>query len=375
MASTFKHHRRLYWYEAIIALLLLLGAAQAYAENREFELTIEERKIQVAPDLEYQVFAYNGQVPAPLIHVKEGDDVTIHLTNNTTLPHTIHWHGQYQRANLVDSTEPSNWKMDGVPGVTQKAVQPGETFTYKFRAEKTGSTWYHCHVNVSEHVGMRGMWGPLIVDPAKPTKLEKKVTKDVIMMFSSWDSNYAEKLGSGGSPVEPSNYFSINGRSFPTTQPINVKKGDVVRFRMFGAGGELHSIHIHGHDMLITHKDGLPLPAPYYADTILVAPGERYDAIMEMNNPGIWMVHDHIDPHVTNNGKHDGGVMTVIAYEGMMPVMSDDSHGMLPNDDPDFYYSESMKKPYGMYNNEHFAGAPLQTEGRRERRREQHDAH
>src|SRR3569833_2871158 len=276
----------------LAGLAALSVASQAFAEEREFNITIEEVTIQVAPDLKYQVFAFNGQVPGPLIHVNQGDDiiapVIAHDTNNTTLPHTIHWHGQYQH---------NNWQMDGVPGVTQKAIEPGDTFTYKFKAEKTGSTWYHCHVNVSEHVGMRGMWGPLIVDPAKPSKLEQRVTKDVIVMPSSWDSQYAEKLGSGGSPLDRPNYFSIDANSFPQPQPIHEMQGDVVRLRLFDPGADLHSIHSHGHDMLVTHKDGLALPAPYYADTLLLGPGDRYDAIIEMDNPGLWMVHDHIGPH------------------------------------------------------------------------------
>jgi hypothetical protein len=92
-----------------------------------------------------------------------------------------------------------------------------------------------------------------------------------------------------------------------------------------------------------------------------------------MDNPGIWMIHDHIDTHVNNGDKHDGGVMTVIAYDGVEPAVTDDSHSMLADDDPDFYYSESMKKPYGMYDNPHFKGTPLQAEGRRERRRAGHD--
>jgi FtsP/CotA-like multicopper oxidase with cupredoxin domain len=336
----------------------IFGNSQVRADTREFNLTIDEVTIKVAPDLQYQVFAFDGQVPGPLIHVKEGDDVIVHVTNNTTLSHTIHWHGQYQT---------NNWHMDGIPGVTQKAIDPGETFTYKFKAEKSGSTWYHCHVNVNEHVGLRGMWGPLIVDPAKPTKLERKVTKDVIMMLSGWDSKYADQYGSGGGPLDLPNYFSINARSFPLTQPIHVKKGDVVRLRFFGAGGEVHSMHLHGHDMLVTHKDGLPLPAPYYADTILIGPGERYDAIVMADNPGIWMFHDHIDPHVTNNGKFAGGAMTIVSYDGMQPVMSDDAHGMMADDDPDFYYSESMKLPYGKHDDAHFKGTAQETTRRRHR--------
>src|SRR3569832_2355205 len=117
----------------LAGLAALSVASQAFAEVREFNITIEEVTIQVAPDLKYQVFAFNGQVPGPLIHVKQGDDIIAHVTNNTTLPHTILWHGQYQH---------NNWQMDGVPGVTQKAIEPGDTFTYKFKAEMTGSTWF-----------------------------------------------------------------------------------------------------------------------------------------------------------------------------------------------------------------------------------------
>lgn len=356
----------LFWRHFILVALGLAFAGHVRADAREFDLTIDEMTIKVAPDLEYQVFAFNGQVPGPLIHVKEGDDVTVNVTNNTTLPHTIHWHGLYQR---------NNWKNDGVPGVTQKAIEPGETFSYKWKADKTGSLWYHCHVNVSEHVGMRGMWGPLIVDPAKPTELEKKVTKEAIVMLSSWDSHYALKLGSGGSPLDTPNYFSMNARSFPLTQPLHVKKGDVLRMRYYGAGAEVHAIHTHGHDMLITHKDGRALPAPYYVDTLLIGPGERYDAIMEMDNLGMFMIHDHVDPHVTNNGKHGGGPMTVIAYDGIEPVVPGDPHAALPDNDPDFYYGESMKKPYGMHNNENFKGTPLEVQPRRERRRAGHAEH
>ncbi len=341
----------------LAATVLSLSPLTASAEQREFNLTIAEVKIPVAPGLDYQVFAFNGQVPGPLMHVKEGDEVTVHVTNNTTIGHSIHWHGIYQL---------NNWQNDGVHGVSQKeAIEPGESFTYRWKAEKTGSLWYHCHMNVNEHVGIRGMWGPLVVDPKKPTELEKRVTKDVIMMLSSWDSNFWDKLGFGGGPLEHKdmNYFSINAKSFPMNQPIRVKKGDVVRLRYYGAGGEIHAMHPHGHDMLITHKDGTALPSPYYADTILFGPGERYDAIIEANNPGRFMFHDHVDPHVTNNGKFPGGPATVIEYDEI-PV--DDWYawkGVVY--DPDFYYSESMKKGYGMFDHDAFKGTPLTQERRK----------
>ncbi|HPG28677.1 MAG TPA: multicopper oxidase domain-containing protein, partial [Myxococcota bacterium] len=259
---------------------------------REFEIRVEETEIEVAPGFNAKVWAFNGQVPGPLLRVREGDEVKIKFVNLSTMDHTIHWHGMHQQG---------TWQSDGVPNVTQEPVPPGGSFTYHFIATRTGTLWYHCHVNVAEHVAIRGMWGPFVVDPIEPTALEKQVTKDAILMFSGWSSKFADRYGVGGHPAELRDYFSINGKSFPLTQPLRVEEGDVVRLRIFGAGAEV-GFHLHGHDVLVTHKDGLPLPEPYWADVVHVEQGERYDAIVRMDNPGLWVTHDHVDEHVTNAG-------------------------------------------------------------------------
>lgn len=339
----------------ILAFFLSLFPALGRAEEREFNMSIEEMTIDVAPGFSNKVFAFNGQVPGPLIHVKEGDDVTVHVTNNTTLNHSIHWHG-------VNQT--NNWHMDGVAGVSQKdEIKPGETFTYKFKVDRPGSLWYHCHVNVWEHVATRGMWGPLIVDPKNPSKLEKSVTKDAILMMSTWEGKYGNEYGKGGMPDDVPNYFSVNGRSFPMTQPIRVKKGDVLRMRFIGAGDETHQMHMHGHDMLVVAKDGYPLEHPYYVDTVPVGPGERYDVIVKMNNPGYFVMHDHVDRHMTNNGAMMGGPMTVFEY----PEVPMDDWYVWKNIkyDPNYFYSESLKQPYGMYNSAGFQGKPVEQARRR----------
>ncbi|WP_040882027.1 multicopper oxidase domain-containing protein, partial [Mariprofundus ferrooxydans] len=222
-------------FSKLVSLLMLAFAwlamvSTAQAETREMNMTIDEVTLPVAPDLNYKVFAFNRQVPGPLIHAKEGDDLVIHVTNNTSLAHTIHWHGFHQM---------NSWRMDGVPGITQEPIKPGTTFTYKIKADRPGTLWYHCHVNVNEHVGIRGMWGPIIIDPANPTALEKTVTKNVLMMLSTWESANADKYGTGSTPYDVEDYFSVNGRSFPYTQPIRLKTGDVVRVRFFGAGGAM----------------------------------------------------------------------------------------------------------------------------------------
>lgn len=325
-------------------------APAAHAEKRVFNMTIEDTMITLVGNQKFHTFAFDGQVPGPLIHVKEGDDLTINVENDTTLPHTIHWHGLLQTG---------TWKMDGVPDITQKPIQPGDTFTYHFKAEPAGTYWYHCHVNVNEHVAERGMWGPIIIDPKDPKPIEKNVTKDFLLMFSSWDSAYWNKPGYGGVPGDVNNYFTINGKAFPETQPIRVKKGDLVRVRLFGAGDEMHELHLHGHVFQIFAKDGHPLPAPIDADTLLFGPGERYDIIFKADNPGIWMVHDHIDMHTVNGTKPMGGAMTTVEYDEInkdQPFYVWAHKKFVPN----FFYEDSMKKGYGIFTNPAFKGTPAQ---------------
>lgn len=334
---------------AASASLCIVSSRTALAETRQFSMVIEDTILKLVDKQTFYAFSFNGQSPGPLLHVKEGDDVEIEIENQTTLPHTIHWHGLYQRG---------TWKNDGVPDVTQPAIPPGETFTYRFKAEPSGTMWYHCHVNVNEHVAMRGMWGPFIIDPKDPPPIEKEVTKDYIMMFSSWASAWAKKPGYGGVPGDVPDFFTINGKAYPDTQPLRIKEGDVVRIRLIGAGDELHSIHIHGHLFEVYAKDGRPLPNPYLADTILFGPGERYDLILRADNPGIWMVHDHIDKHTTNGSSPMGGMMTTIEYEEI--PLKDQSFYKWKNKEfvPDFYYEESMKKPLDMHESPAFKGDP-----------------
>lgn len=317
---------------------MLVASAQAHAEHRKFELTIEEREIEVAPGFKNKVWAFNGQVPGPLIHVVQGDDVEVVVKNNSTQSHTVHWHGVYQT---------NSWRSDGVPNVTEKGILPGKSETYHFIADKPGSLWYHCHQNVAEHLSLRGMFGPLIVDPKKPTKLERQVTKDAVLMFSGWNARVSQTYGVAMKPGEALNYFSINGRSMPDNQPLRVKQGDVLRMRLYAATIPV-SFHLHGHDLLVTHKDGLPLEHPYTVDTLGMQPGERYDVIVRMNNPGLWMTHDHIEEHTTNNGMDHGGSMLVVEYDGIEKP----PFYMWKNVayEPDFYMSESLKKGPGLFN-------------------------
>lgn len=330
---------------SLVIFASISGLSLAHAETHRFEMTVEEVTLQIAPGFKSKVWAYDGQVPGPLIRVTEGDQVELTLLNNTTLNHTIHWHGFYQTR---------TWQADGVPDITQKAIEPGESYTYKFVADKPGSLWYHCHVNVAEHVGTRGMWGAFVVDPKQPTEREQSVTREAILMFSGWNPDVADEYGKGGHPDESISFFSINGKSFPDTQPLRVMEDDVLRLRLFAATIPV-AFHLHGHDVLVTHKDGLPLENPVAMDVLPIQPGERYDVIVHMNNPGRWIAHDHKEHHTTNNGKMPGGAVMVVEYEG---IPNDDWYVWSNKDyDPDFYWSETLSsKETGIFHQQNFLG-------------------
>lgn len=316
-------------------------------ETRHMEISIEDRLLDVTSDFQTKVWGFNGQVPGPLIHVREGDVVEAVVHNNTEELHTIHWHGIPQTG---------SWRSDGAPGITEPGISSGSSHTDRFLADKPGTLWYHCHEGVPNHVGVRGMWGPLIVDPKDPIPIEEEVTKDAIVMFSGWNPDVADDFFDKDDPTGGMRYFSINGKAFPDNQPLRVREGDVLRLRLIAVSVDV-AFHLHGHDVLVTHQDGLPLNSPEKVDVVYVAFGQRKDVIVRMNNPGRWPAHDHQEHHVSNDGKTPGGLMFVVEYE---EIEHDPWYVWARKEyDPDFYFQESLQKGYGLIEQPSFEGKPL----------------
>jgi FtsP/CotA-like multicopper oxidase with cupredoxin domain len=265
-----------------------------------FEITTKAVEWNILEGVKVTAYTYNGTVPGPLIHITEGDQARIIVKNELPVPTTIHWHG----------VEVPN-AMDGVPGVTQDPIQPGETFTYEFTAKPAGTFMYHSHFEGDVQVGA-GLYAPFIIDPKEPEANPPAVDKT--LMLSEWrikDGNtYAAMPASG---MEP-NYFTINGKAFPSTEMITVKKGDVVRLRLMGIGQFIHPMHLHGMSFKIVATDGHPVPeaAQLTKDTISIAPGERYDIEFTATELGQWMLHCHILHHTTNDNVEPGGLMLMI---------------------------------------------------------------
>ena len=250
-----------------------------------FEMTCQQVDWEVEPGKIVAAFTYNGIVPGPEIRVVEGDIVRIVIHNEMTQSTVVHWHGV-----LVPNS------MDGVPMLTQPLIKPGESFTYEFEARNPGSHMYHSHHNAIEQV-LKGMLGAFIIEP-------KDRTKD-----PEYDADYTLVVNDSGIG------FSINGKSFPYTQPIIAKVGDRLRIRYMNEGLMIHPMHLHGLEQLVFSKDGWNLPQPYFCDTVNVAPGERYDVIVECHTPGNWAFHCHILSHVDTIHGMFGMVTAVIVQE------------------------------------------------------------
>lgn len=280
----------------------------------QYRLVVTDQIAAIAGGVDYKVWAFNGQTPGPLLVARENEWVRVTLVNETSVEHTLHSHGLHVPH-----------RMDGVPlhhapaatgphaAADRRTVAPGESFTYEYIARPAGTHFYHCHVNTNEHLD-RGMSGILVVLPARP---EPRTDHDFALLLDEWDSRYAAG-GSPGQPREIGGYdvFTINGRSFPETETLAVPVGSTVRIRVVNAGAQPHSIHLHGHTFLVTHKDGAALREPLLMDTVGVGPGERVDFVVVANNPGEWPLHCHVAMHQTTRGVYPGGMMLHLLVGG-----------------------------------------------------------
>jgi FtsP/CotA-like multicopper oxidase with cupredoxin domain len=253
---------------------------------RVFKIAVQDIAWEVSPGQSFPAMAYNGRVPGPEIRVTEGDKVRFLVTNEMAGQSTaVHWHG----LRVPNS-------MDGVPFITQPVIAPGETFTYEFTVRNAGTHMYHSHHNAAEQVTL-GLLGAFIVEPQDKSR-EPEVSADYTMVLN--DSGIG---------------FTINGKSFPYTQPIIAKLGDKIRVRYMNEGLMIHPMHLHGIPQLVFAKDGFYLPAPYMCDTLNIAPGERYDVIVECDEPGAWAFHCHILTHAESRNGMFGMVTALVVQE------------------------------------------------------------
>jgi FtsP/CotA-like multicopper oxidase with cupredoxin domain len=270
-----------------------------------FHLVAEPVTHEFAAGLVAECWGYNGRVHGPTIEAVEGDRVRIYVTNRLSAPTTVHWHGV-----LLPSG------MDGVGGVSQKAIQPGETFKYEYTLKQHGTFMYHSHHDEMTQMQL-GMMGLFIIHPKNPNS--PPPDRDYAIMLSEW------KIEVGARRPDPNemtdfNVFTMNGRSFPGTQALLAKKGERVRIRI----GNLstmshHAIHLHGYYFKVVATDGGEIPeAGQWPETTVHMPtGSTRTVEFVANEPGDWVMHCHMLHHVMTQMGHTFGNLIGINTEGL----------------------------------------------------------
>jgi manganese oxidase len=241
-----------------------------------FRLTAEKIRWETREGKLVDAMAYNRMIPGPVIRVGENERVRIVVTNKMDEPHTTHWHGLF-----VPNSE------DGVPGISQDPIMPGESFTYEFNANPAGTRLYHSHFNAMSQE-CAGLYGMFVIEE-RNTPPSHRADREELML-----------LGDG--PLG----FVVNGKEFPMTEPIQMKKGERLRIRMANLGAMYHPMHLHGGYFTVIAKDGFPLPAPQDMNTLSIGPGETFDVILHPQFGGTWIWHCHVLSHATGPRDEDG---------------------------------------------------------------------
>ena len=258
-----------------------------------YHLIAEEVDHEFAPGLRARCWGYNGRVHGPTIEAVEGDRVRVYVTNKLSAPTTVHWHGIFL---------PNG--MDGVGGLTQRTIAPGETFRYEWTFKQSGTFMYHSHHDEMTQMAL-GMMGMIVVHPRRPPA-GYRVDRDFVIMLSEW------KVVPGAKRPDPNemtdfNVLTMNARAYPGTAPLVCRKGDRVRIR-FGnlSAMDHHPIHLHGYYFKVVATDGgaLPPAAQWPETTVLVAVGTTRDVEFVADEPGDWAMHCHMTHHVMNQMGH-----------------------------------------------------------------------
>ena len=296
----------------------LTPTASPDVAKTEFTLEIAPITVELAPNRVISTIGYNGTSPGPLLRMKEGVPVTVNVVNKTDVPETVHFHGLLIPSDVDGSEE------EGTP-----VVPPHGSRSYKFTPTPAGTRWYHTHTMSMDdlHRGSyTGMFGFLVVEGANnPGAFDSEhylALRDWEPYFTSQNMDTDDLDAAWPQPERPkvmdtrpaglevaADIFSINDKALGAGEPIRVKPGERVMFHFLNASAiENRHIALPGHKFNVVALDGNPVPVPASMDVLMLGPGERIDAIVEMNQPGVWILGAPEDP------VREGGLGIVIEY-------------------------------------------------------------
>ena len=258
---------------------------------KEFHLVAEPVEREIAPGMKAHLWGYNGQSPGPTIEVVEGDRVRIFVTNKLPENTSIHWHGQ----RLPNG-------MDGVAGLNQPPIKPGQTYVYEFAAQRPGTFMYHPHADETTQMAM-GMMGFWVTHPKDINFMP--ADRDYVLLLNAYDigpGSYTPKV----STMLDFNLWTFNSRAFPGTAPMVARLGERVRVRVGNLTMTNHPIHLHGHEFVVVGTDGgwTPPSARWPEVTTDIAVGQMRAIEFTAAAPGDWAFHCHKSHHTMNAMSH-----------------------------------------------------------------------
>jgi len=237
---------------------------------REWEVVASDKEIEVAPGVKYPAWTYNGRVPGPTLRCREGELLRIRFINGSAHPHTMHFHGFHPAA------------MDGVPGLGDGLIEPGESTIYEFDADPFGLHLYHCHAGpLAEHIA-RGMYGTLIIDPRQG----RPEADEMVMVMNGFNTNF---------DAQGNQVYAVNTVAFHhVNEPIKVKLGELVRIYLVNIleYDPINSLHVHG-NFFDYYPTGTRLEPSEFTDTVVQGQGQRGICELRFKFPGQYMFHAH----------------------------------------------------------------------------------
>lgn len=266
-----------------------------------FHLIAEDVEHEFAPGMKAHCWGYNGRVHGPTIEAVEGDHVRIYVTNRLDVPTSVHWHGF-----LIPNG------MDGVGGLTQRPIPPGDTFKYEFVLRQHGTYMYHSHHDEMTQMAM-GMMGMFVIHPRNPST--PPPDRDYTFLLSEW------KMTPGVRRPDPNemadfNVLTFNAKIAPATDAIVARTGERVRIRIGNLSAmDHHPIHLHGHSFFVTETDGgvIPEQGRWPEVSVLVPVGSTRTIEFVADNPGDWALHCHMTHHVMTQMGH--GIPNLIGVD------------------------------------------------------------
>jgi FtsP/CotA-like multicopper oxidase with cupredoxin domain len=297
------------------------GAAAA-----DFTIRIEEVSVELAPGRIAKTIGYNGTAPGPVLRMREGKKISVEVVNHTTVPELVHWHGQFVPPDVDGSAE------EGTPPVPAHGRR-----RYTFTPRPAGTRWYHTHAMAERnlHRGLyTGQFGFLVVEG---NNNPGSYDQEVFLALHEWEPFYTNEeeeeeeagcMRPDGARVKLASYrtraaekanglevgyhrFSMNDKALGYGDPIRVKEGERVLMHLLNASAtESRRIALPGHKFTVVALDGNPVPTQASAEVLEIGPAERVDAIVEMNQPGVWILG------TTNDEDRKGGMGVVVEYAG-----------------------------------------------------------